>query len=282
MGTAKAHDERGYPVHDTRAGRGGGEATTRSGCYTTGAQRGAPRGPRGLQRQGATRRAERTCRTNRTDETKQRSTFNSQRTIAVRTASRRRVQLLLHLAFRGTARARRARLQVECGRLSVEAGPGLGEADEEVGVVGGEVGLFEGVEEDGADDEVGTGGVEAGAGGVTGGGEVLEAVEDGGGFFAFVELVEPVLVVDAGPLADAVAAGFFGGFLVFGGAGPDEGVGVAGFEVEVRDVAVGDLGEEPLANGDVCPAVVKFAVKLFADVGREGGEVAAGGADGWF
>ena len=42
-------------------------------------------------------------------------------------------------------------------------------------------------------------------------------------------LVEPGLVVDAVPLADAVAAGFLGGFLVFGGAGPDEGIGVAGF-----------------------------------------------------
>ena len=97
--------------------------------------------------------------------------------------------------------------------------------------MGGEVGLFEGVEEDGADDEVGTGGVEAGAGWVAGVVEALEVVEDGGGFFAVVELVEPGLVVDAVPLADAVAAGFLGGFLVFGGAGPDEGVGVAGFEV---------------------------------------------------
>jgi len=97
--------------------------------------------------------------------------------------------------------------------------------------VGGEVGLFEGVEEDGADDEVGAGGVDTGAVGVGGGVDLLEAVEDSGGFFAFVELVEPGLVVDAVPLADAVAAGFLGGFLVFGGAGPDEGIGVAGFEV---------------------------------------------------
>ena len=146
--------------------------------------------------------------------------------------------------------------------------------------MGGEVGLFEGVEEDGADDEVGAGSVEAGAGWVAGVVDALEVVEDGGGFFAILELLEPVEMVGAVPLGDAVAAGFAGGFVVLGGAGPDEGIGVAGFEVEVGDVAVGFLGEEPLGEGDEARAFVEFAVEFFADVGGEGGEVAAGGADG--
>ena len=92
--------------------------------------------------------------------------------------------------------------------------------------------VFEGVDDEGADDDVAAG--DEGAGPVFvvgGGGEALDAVEEGGGLFAELELLEPVEVVGAVPLGDAVAAGFLGGFVVFGGAGPDEGVGVAGFEV---------------------------------------------------
>ena len=158
----------------------------------------------------------------------------------------------------------------------------MGEAGDGGGVAGGGVEIFEGVDDEAADDDVATGDEGAGPVLVVGvGGEALDAVEDGVGLFAVFELLEPVEVVGAVPLGDAVAAGFPGGFVVLGCAGPDEGVGVAGFEAEVGDVAVGDLGEEPLANDGVWPAVVEFAVELFADVGRDGGEVAAGGADGF-
>jgi hypothetical protein len=158
----------------------------------------------------------------------------------------------------------------------------LGEAGDGGGVAGGGVEVFEGVDDEAADDDVATGDEGAGPVFVVGvGGEVLDAVEDGVGLFAAFELLEPIEVVGAVPLGDAIAAGFLGGFVVLGGAGPDEGVGVAGFEAEVGDVAVGDLGEEPLADDGVWPAVVEFAVEFFADVGGEGGEVAAGGAEGW-
>ena len=60
------------------------------------------------------------------------------------------------------------------------------------------------------------------------------------------------------------------------GTGPNEGIGVAGFEVERRDIAVGGLGEEPFADAFVGPPVIEFAVDVVANGFGEESETAAG------
>ncbi len=160
------------------------------------------------------------------------------------------------------------------GRLA-DFGPGVDEFDDfvGVGVVLAEVG--NGVEEEGADDGVGAAdgaGLDVFPGGA---GELLGAFEDADGAAGLDVFAEPIGVMGVVPAGDAVAAGFAGGFGVLGGAGPDEAIAVAGFEVEVGDIAVGDLFVEPVADGLELPAIVEFLVDLLADVGGETGDAAA-------
>jgi hypothetical protein len=105
--------------------------------------------------------------------------------------------------------------------------------------------------------------------------ELLGAFEDADGAAGLDVFAEPIGVMGVVPAGDAVAAGFAGGFGVLGGAGPDESIAVAGFEVEVGDIAVGDLIVEPVADGLELPAVVEFLVDLLADVGGETSDAAA-------
>jgi hypothetical protein len=154
-------------------------------------------------------------------------------------------------------------------------GPGVDEFDDFVGigVVLAKVG--DGVEEERADDDVGAV-IGVGLFFLVGGvGELLSAVEDADGAAGLDVFAEPIGVMGVIPAGNAVTAGFAGGLGVLGGAGPNEAMAVAGFEVEIRDIAVGDLFVEPVADGLELPAVVEFLVDLLADVGGETGDAAA-------
>jgi hypothetical protein len=95
-------------------------------------------------------------------------------------------------------------------------------------------------------------------------------------------LPEPVLVVGARPAGQRLAAIVLGDGSALGETGPDEGIGVAGLEIKVGDIAVGGLGEEPLDEGRELPAVLNLEVDFVAQDGGQGGNCAlrsdAGGA----
>ena len=109
------------------------------------------------------------------------------------------------------------------------------------------------------------------------GGELVDVFEEAervlavGGLF-----LAPLLEVGVIPTGegDAEIADEF--FLVGDGAGPGEGIGVAGFQVEGGDIAVGFQFKEPVADLFVLPAVVEFAVEFFADGLGEEGETTTG------
>ncbi len=162
----------------------------------------------------------------------------------------------------------------------VHPGPGVGEAGEigRVGVV--DFGGFaQGIEEEGADEALGAGcGGGRWRGGADGGGEVIGGLDDAEVAFAdaFVLFLAPLLEVGVVPAreGDTEVADKF--FLVGIRAGPSEGIGVAGFQFERGDIAVGFLCEEPVADLFVLPTVVEFAVEFVADGLGEEGEAAAG------
>ncbi len=158
----------------------------------------------------------------------------------------------------------------------VDAGPGVSETGE----VGG-VGIFafgrfaEGIEEEGGHEAL-SAGVDLGRGGgfADGGGEFVGGSDEEEGAFAvaFVPFLAPLLEVGVVPAGegDAEIADEF--ILVGDGAGPGEGIGVAGFQVERGDIAVGFQFIEPVADLFVLPAVVEFAVEFLAEGLREEGE----------
>ncbi len=161
----------------------------------------------------------------------------------------------------------------------VDAGPGVGETGEIGGVrVFGFGGFTEGVEEEGIHEVLRAGG---GFGGrrlaADGGGEFVGGSDDAEAVVAvaFGLFLAPLLEVGVIPTGegDAEIADEF--FLVGDGAGPGEGIGVAGFQVEGGDIAVGFLFKEPVADLFVLPAVVEFAVEFLAEVLGEQGETAA-------
>ena len=150
-----------------------------------------------------------------------------------------------------------------------EASPGVGEAGElERGTVVF-ANVADGVEQHGAEEEVAA---EMGGGAVRGGGgggEPVHAFDEAEGFIAFGLFLAPAGEVGVVPTGegDAEVADEF--FLVGRGAGPDEGIGFAGFEIQRGNIAVGFLGEEPGADLFVLPTVVELAVDLVAEGRRE-------------
>jgi len=130
-----------------------------------------------------------------------------------------------------------------------EPGPGGGEVDDFGGVFGVFVGVFEGLEEKCANEVV------TGALGriivffIYVHGELLDAVDEAHGLAGFDGFPEPVLMVCAIPARDVMAEGVARGSLVLRFARADEGIWVAFFEIEVGDIAVGDLVVEPIADG---------------------------------
>lgn len=156
-----------------------------------------------------------------------------------------------------------------------KAGPGVGEAGELVGGVAGFADVADGIEENGADEVVAAemGGGAVGGGG--GGGELIDVFEETEGFVAVGALVAPLLEVGVVPAGEGDAEVADEARFVGDGAGPDEGIGVAGFEVERGDIAVGFQFKEPVADLFVLPAVVEFAVEFVAEGLGEEGETAA-------
>ncbi len=161
-----------------------------------------------------------------------------------------------------------------------EACPGVGETGELVGGVVAFADAADGVEEEGADEEVAAemGGDAVGGGG--GGGKLVDVFEELERLIAVGAFFAPALEVGVIPTgeSDAEVANEF--FLVGSGAGPSEGIGIAGFELQRRDIAVDDLGEEPVADLFVLPAVLEMAVEFFADGLGEESEATAGFARG--
>ena len=140
------------------------------------------------------------------------------------------------------------------------AGPSLGEADELVGVVAAVADVFDGVDEQGTDEE-GRAAVGVAMLFFAGdGAELFDAFDEADGFAFFDFVPEPVLVVGARPAGQRPAAIVLGDGSAFGEAGPDEGTGVAGLEIKVGDIAVDGLGEEPLDKRPELPAVLNFEI----------------------
>jgi len=134
-----------------------------------------------------------------------------------------------------------------------------------------------------SDEALGAGvGLGRGVGFADGGGEFVGGSDEEEAAFAVALglFLAPLLEVGVIPAreGDAEAADEF--FLVGIGAGPSEGIGVAGFQFEGRDIAVGFLCEEPVADLFVLPTVVELAVELVADGLGEEGETAAGFSHG--
>ena len=157
----------------------------------------------------------------------------------------------------------------------VDAGPGVGEAGEVVGVgLIGLGGFADGVDEEGADEVLGAGsGGGRRLGGADGGGEVVGGLDYAKIAFtvALGLFLAPLLEVGVIPARDGDAEVADEFFFIGSGTYPAEGIGVAGFEVERGDVAVGFLGEEPGADLFVLPAVVEPEVEFFAEeLGKEG------------
>ncbi len=161
----------------------------------------------------------------------------------------------------------------------VDAGPGVGETGEVGGIGVFALGGFaEGIKQERIHEVLRAGvGLGRGVGFAEGGGEFVGGSDDEEAAFAvaFVLFLAPLLEVGVIPAGegDAEAADEF--FLVGIGAGPGEGIGVAGFQVERGDIAVGFLFKEPVADLFVLPAVVEFAVEFLAEVLGEEGETAA-------
>jgi len=146
-----------------------------------------------------------------------------------------------------------------------DTGPGVGEAGDVVGVVLAFAGLRERLEDERADEEVAA---EMGGGAILRGGvvgELFDVFEHEVGFIAVGLFFAPARVVGVVPTGECDTEIADDDVVVGGGAGPAEGIGVAGFEFERGDVAVGGLGEEPGADLFVLRAVVELAVDLFAD-----------------
>ena len=158
-----------------------------------------------------------------------------------------------------------------------EAGPGVGEAGELVGVVAA---FADGFEDEGTDEEIAA---EMGGGAIFsrgGGGEVVDTLDESEVLIAFGLGIAPLEVVGVKPTGHGDAEIPDEEFFVGSGAGPDEGIGVTGFEVERGDIAVGGLGEEPFTDAFVGPTVIEFAVDFVTDGLGEQSETAAGFAHG--
>jgi hypothetical protein len=156
-----------------------------------------------------------------------------------------------------------------------EAGPGVGEAGELVGGVVAFADAADRVKEQSADEKVAA---EMGGGAVGGGGgdgELIDVFQEAEGLVAVGVFLAPLLEVGVVPAGEGDAEVADEARFVGDGAGPDEGIGVAGFEVEGGDIAVGCLGEEPVADLFVLPAVVEFAIEFVAEGLGEQGEAAS-------
>lgn len=151
----------------------------------------------------------------------------------------------------------------------IDAGPGVGETGE-VGGVGiiALGGFAQGIEQEGGHEALGAGiDLGRGIGFADGGGEFVGGFDEEEGAFAvaFVPFLAPLLEVGVIPAREGDAEIADQLTLVNNGAGPGEGIGVAGFEVEGGDIAVGFQFKEPVADLFVLPAVVEFAVEFLAE-----------------
>jgi len=155
---------------------------------------------------------------------------------------------------------------------SAEAGPGVGEAGELIGIL---FAFADGFEDEGADEEIAArmGGGRVFAGGS--GGEVVDAFDDAKIVVALGLFGAPAWAVGVVPGGEGDAEIADDDFFVGGCAGPDEGIRVAGFEVEGGNVAVGLFREEPVADLFVLPAVVQLLIEGGAEGVWEEGEAAS-------